>query len=289
MSSRKGHRGPAEHVEEHVDERWMASYMDMVTVLMCMFIVLFAMSSVDSAKFEKLKDSLATGFGQDPSQYADVAEGVIALPDADKTDMGLTDLEAAYQEVVDLSKIRDAIQANLAAKGKESAVAFEMNQRGLVVRLVGAETFFAGGSVALQPGSVDILSAITPVLQGVPMEVSIEGHADTIGSSGQFATDWELSSGRATQVARYFVESGGLAAGRVGATGYSSARPLSTGGSEAERALNRRVDIVVLSDKSEAVRALIPSVVDGTAADPAAATKESSKETKPAKKKSSGH
>ena len=56
-------RGLEEEHEEHVDERWMASYMDMVTVLMCMFIVLFAMSTVDQAKFVQLKNSLATGFG----------------------------------------------------------------------------------------------------------------------------------------------------------------------------------------------------------------------------------
>ncbi|MBW8872765.1 MAG: flagellar motor protein MotB, partial [Leifsonia sp.] len=58
---RKKHEEPEEHENE---ERWMASYMDMVTVLMCMFIVLFAMSTVDAKKFEALKDSLATGFGQ---------------------------------------------------------------------------------------------------------------------------------------------------------------------------------------------------------------------------------
>ena len=289
MSGRRGRKVHSEHVEEHPDERWMASYMDMVTVLMCMFIVLFAMSSVDTAKFEKLKASLATGFGQDETQFADVAEGVIAMPDPAAEDMGLSDLESAQMEVAELSRIRDAIHGNLAAKGRESTVEFDINERGLIVRIIGADTFFTGGSVQLQTGSVDVLSAIAPVLASIDMEVSVEGHADTRGGSGQFATDWELSGGRATQVSRFFVESGGIAASRVGATGYGSGRPLSAGDSDAERALNRRVDIVVLSDKSETVRALIPDVVSGTAVEPASEPKPKATTKKKPAETSGGH
>ena len=73
-SRRRGRKKPEQH---HVDERWMASYMDMVTVLMCMFIVLYAMSSVDANKFEKLRNSLATGFGAVASQTVDTASGTV--------------------------------------------------------------------------------------------------------------------------------------------------------------------------------------------------------------------
>ena len=66
-----------DHGEEHPDERWMASYMDMVTVLMCMFIVLYAMSSVDQQKFEQLRASLATGFGSVETATVDTAEGTV--------------------------------------------------------------------------------------------------------------------------------------------------------------------------------------------------------------------
>src|ERR1700710_479595 len=74
---RRRHEPEEEHENE---ERWMASYMDMVTVLMCMFIVLFAMSTVDQKKFEQLKDSLATGFGQVKTQKIDTASGVVVPP-----------------------------------------------------------------------------------------------------------------------------------------------------------------------------------------------------------------
>jgi chemotaxis protein MotB len=81
--SRRGHRkrGGQDHGEEHPDERWMASYMDMVTVLMCMFIVLYAMSSVDQQKFEQLRASLATGFGVVATETVDTAQGTVVQPD----------------------------------------------------------------------------------------------------------------------------------------------------------------------------------------------------------------
>ncbi|BDZ49025.1 hypothetical protein GCM10025867_12660 [Frondihabitans sucicola] len=78
--SRRGHGGE-DHGDDHPDERWMASYMDMITVLMCMFIVLFAMSSVDANKFAALKESLATGFGQTHSKKVDTASGTVVKAD----------------------------------------------------------------------------------------------------------------------------------------------------------------------------------------------------------------
>ncbi|MDQ0737104.1 OmpA/MotB family protein [Arthrobacter agilis] len=105
--SRRPHRKRhgEEHGEEHPDERWMASYMDMVTVLMCMFIVLYAMSTVDQQKFEQLRTSLATGFGAVETATVDTAEGTI-VPAEHANDEGesfaggaaLTDAETQKQE-----------------------------------------------------------------------------------------------------------------------------------------------------------------------------------------------
>jgi len=80
-----------------------------------------------------------------------------------------------------------------------------------------------------------------------------------------YPTDWELSSARATQVLRHLVERTGVAQERIGAIGYGSARPVDTGDDLAAMARNRRVDVVMLSNQPDSVRALIPSVLDGTA------------------------
>ncbi|WP_159599269.1 OmpA/MotB family protein [Agromyces humi] len=294
MATRK--RRGSGSIEHHVDERWMASYMDMVTVLMCLFIVLFAMSSPSAEKYEKLKESLATGFGVESSDTIDTADGVIVPPDlVDEEGELITDVDLAIREIESLEAIRDQIDASLAGKGLAGAVNYTIDQRGLTVRLVGAETFFQGNSTDLSTKAIDVLSSIGGVIAPIPHEVSVEGHADPHGSPAPFPTDWELSSGRATQVVRFFVERTGVAQTRTGAVGFGSARPITSDASPAGQQMNRRVDVVILSDEPESVRALIPGLVnaDRQAASDAshkAAEKEAEggKKSEP-KKESGGH
>jgi len=258
-----------EHVE-HVDERWMASYMDMVTVLMCMFIVLFAMSSVDQEKFVQLKNSLATGFGSTDVGKLDTAKGVVVT--ADKANQGeatgFTDLQLAMSEVENLQAAQKSLQDAVDAKGIGSEVQFVIDSRGLTIGLIGSEAFFAPNLANLSSQAIQVLDTIAPILAAQPNEVKIEGHADRHGVTINYPTDWELSSGRATAVLRRLVEHGGIAQERISAVGYGSARPVATGSDLAAMAQNRRVDTVMLSTQPEAVRALIPSVLDGTAVSP---------------------
>jgi chemotaxis protein MotB len=263
-------RGVEEEHEEHVDERWMASYMDMVTVLMCMFIVLFAMSTVDQAKFVQLKNSLATGFGAVDVGKVDTAEGIVVPADLVDTpavneDVGLTDLDLAIAEVDELTAARDAMQAALVAAGLDTLVEYTIDERGLSVGLVGSETFFEPNVATLSSQAVAVLDTIGPILAGSEREVSVEGHADRHGVTINYPTDWELSSARATQVLRHLVERAGVDQKRIGAIGYGSARPVDMGDDLAAMARNRRVDVVMLSNQPDSVRALIPSVLDGSA------------------------
>lgn len=267
MSAGRKRRGLEEEHVEHVDERWMASYMDMVTVLMCMFIVLFAMSSVDADKFEKLKNSLATGFGATEVGSIDTAEGVVVPAsrvgeEGEPVEVPQTDLELAKQEVDELEALKEAIRLNLAAQALEHAVDFKIDERGLTIRLIGSETFFGSNSTELAGVAPAVLDAVAPVLAGTAYEIAVEGHADSRAPGAPFPTNWELSSGRATQVLRRLVENGHVGQERIGAIGFGSARPMSAGTSEADMAANRRVDIVVISDQPESVRALIPSVLE---------------------------
>lgn len=260
LSRRRKKHVEAEH--DGPDERWMASYMDMVTVLMCLFIVLFAMSAVDQEKFEALKNSLATGFGQDPSEFTDASGGVIVPAElVSEEGEGFTDIQLALNEVQELQQLRDEISTNLSASGLEHTVSFTIDERGLTVRLVGSETFFDTNRTALAPTAVSVLNAAGPAIAASPYRVSVEGHADGRPSVAPFDTNWELASGRATTVLRYLVESTGVPAHRIGAVGFGSARPLVEEVSPEAQSTNRRVDIVVLSALPEAVRSLVPSIV----------------------------
>jgi chemotaxis protein MotB len=246
--------------EQGPDERWMASYMDMVTVLMCLFIVLFSMSNVDIQKYEKLRNSLATGFGAVNDGKVDTATGVVVpAAQVDQNKEGFNDLQLAEKEVDKLTALKDQMNVNLNNAGLGGTAAFVIDQRGLTVKLVGSRSYFLPDSPVLQDQTVRILAALAPVLQPIPQEIAVEGHCADLVTG--YASTWELSSARATAVLRNLVETGGIAGKRIGAVGYGSARQINNDETEAEHEENRRVDVVVLSDQADKVRALIPEIM----------------------------
>ncbi|WP_323102058.1 flagellar motor protein MotB [Intrasporangium sp. YIM S08009] len=263
MSRRRSTRKPPEKF--HVDERWAVSYMDMITVLFCLFVVLYAMSTVDQNRFEKLRNSLATGFGTKISQRIDTASGTVVPPSMAKKDSeGFADLALATKDVNRFTAIQKEMTRRLTAQGLQKDVQFHIDQRGLTVRLVGSQTFFSPDSSMLTTRANRILDAITPVIVPTRLQVSVEGHAAALRTS--YPSVWELSAERATKVLRAMVERDHLSGSRIGATGFGSSRPASTGRTDADYRQNRRVDVVVLSDQPESVRALIPEALKARAA-----------------------
>jgi chemotaxis protein MotB len=268
-----GRRRPRKKPEEHhVDERWMASYMDMVTVLMCLFIVLYAMSTVDANKFEKLRNSLATGFGAVASETVDTAEGTVVPPElvdeqleafaasqASGPQPPPDALEAALKEVDRLRALEDKMKAELAAAGLSENVEFQIDQRGLTVKLVGSQTFFAPDRPELTERASQVLRVISPILGPAALEIMVEGHA--ANGVTAYPSTWELSSARAVNVLRFMVDRGGIAPGTIGAVAFGSARQVNDDSTPELMELNRRVDIVVISDQPDVVRALIPEVL----------------------------
>jgi chemotaxis protein MotB len=232
------------------EERWMASYMDMVTVLMCLFIVLYAMSTVDAEKWESLKASLATGFGSTESNLADTASGIV-VPEELVGQAGPSEGYAGYvpepTEYEQMQQFADTISAQLGDSGLAAAVEFAIEDRGLVVKLTGVDTFFDGNSARLRPDALEVLDAIGPGLAASGRELSIEGHADPRFNPAPYATTWELAAARATSVLRHLVEVSGVAGEKISGTTFGSSRPSTDG----DPALNRRVDIVVLTTDPE--------------------------------------
>lgn len=238
----------------------MASYMDMVTVLMCMFIVLFAMSTVDQDKFDRLRNSLATGFGAVTSETVDVASGTVVPPERKLDDAeSFSSLELAMKEVDRLTALRQQMESALKADQLEANVQFQINERGLTVKLVGSQAFFLPDRPDLTGRASQVLDTISPALAQTGLEIMVEGHA--ANGITAYPSTWELSSARSVNVLRYLVDRGGVGPGRIGAVAFGSARQVNDDSTEALMELNRRVDVVVLSDKPEAIRALIPEAV----------------------------
>ena len=289
-----GRRRRRAEEEEHVNhERWLVSYSDMITVLMALFIVLFAISQVDQEKYIALSKSLAAGFGDGevtvststldgndgvldgltPQDLEARGEGTAGLVEADRglgrqgedpAPVASVDpqlLAAAQAEAAHLEEVRAALRAALLAQGLDAVVQMRIDERGLVLGLVADDVFFAPASAELTATARQVLDVAAPTLVSLAEQVTIEGHANVLPVGGRYPTNWELSADRATQVLRHLVERDGMPPGRVSAVGYGDARPVAAGMDEASLAVNRRVDLVLLSDAPENVRALLPAVV----------------------------
>jgi chemotaxis protein MotB len=293
MSARGGRgrsrRGGHEEEEHENSERWLISYSDLITVLLALFIVMYAISQVDQQKFLALSSSLAAGFNDQSSQTSILngSQGTQAgLTDQTATnisqstaslvtgDLGLgseaanptpapsTDpnVTAAQNELKHLKDIEAQMEAALAAKGLTDQVTFRITSRGLVAGLVANDVFFAAESADLTPAANTVLDVLAPTLIRLPNSLSIEGNANVLPTSGQYASNWELSADRATKVLRHLVEADGVPGSRCESVGFGDTRPLVPGTSPEALAANRRVDLVILSTAPETVRALLPAL-----------------------------
>jgi chemotaxis protein MotB len=284
MSRRKKHE---EHEEHSNHERWLVSYADMMTLLMVLFIVLFAISQVDQKKFNELREGMAAGFGQQPSPFqgdrsvlaeagvepmAPIAPGPVtteteqtaaerqdARSDAarDAADDRERDLAEAIREVNKLDALRRKVDAALRKHGLANDVSMRIDERGLRISLVSRHIVFAPNVADLSPRGVRVLDVIAPVLQDLPNQIEVAGHTNQIKVKPKFyPSDWELSAARAVTVLRHLKENGGVPGEHMMAAAYGHEQPLIDPSKPHSQELNKRVDILVLSTARDEVRAL---------------------------------
>jgi chemotaxis protein MotB len=170
----------------------------------------------------------------------------------------------ALAEIHRLDGIEKKIKQALKKKGLDHDVRFKVTDRGLVVALVSDDVFFENASAALRPRGVQVLAAVAPAVRGLPNDIAVEGHANRLKiTSGIYPTNWELSAARAAGVVRWLIGHGGIPATKLSATGYGSSRPLFPASDQRSITFNRRVDIVLVSNESPEVRALLPRLGSG--------------------------
>jgi chemotaxis protein MotB len=260
--------------EEGNAERWLLTYADMITLLMVLFIVLFSIGQLDLKKFEELREGLSSSFGTPTPALGDAAgaEGVLdggvvpngqdGLDDPAEAMAAYAAFQAAQREAAqqqaELHQTEEEIQGTLNGQGLGDQVTYRLESRGLVLQVVTDEVLFDSGQADLKPEGVRVLDGIANALRDLPNKIMIEGHTDDRPLNGgvPYATNWELSTGRATSVLRYFVEHHFIASDRVSAAGYADQQPLVANDSDANRSKNRRVEIVVLATTEESEQRL---------------------------------
>jgi chemotaxis protein MotB len=265
---------------EGADERWMVTYADMLTLLLVLFIVLYAISSVNTSKFAELKASLAAAFNNGQPSVLTSGSGIVGgetlatqkqlgaanAPLSQQASKSLNNAQKslAVAEVDQYKKIEKAVDNALAKSSLGGRAQYSIDERGLVITVVTNDLVFAGNSAVLERDGGRIIDAIAPQLKTVDNLLQVDGHTNQANvSTSPYPSGWELSSARASAVVRRLIESDGMPARRLSAVGYSDQRPLLPASDPRSLTRNRRVDIVVVSKLPPAVRVALPDLAAG--------------------------
>jgi len=249
------------HEKEPNHERWLVSYADFITLLFAVFTTLYAMSQTDKKKVEEVMQSLRESFGYSTTSMGGKpavidAGNISIIPNlrpqvAPVPSKKQVKSRRSHAEEKDFLAIKASIEAYLLKSGAQDKVSLSINRRGLVVSLKEAG-FFDSGSATVKKGSDELLSMIAESLRQYSNPFRVEGHTDNVPiHSGQFHSNWELSTARATNIVHDLIETYEYDPDRMSAAGYGEYRPVAENSTADGRAKNRRVDIVMLSGVSE--------------------------------------
>lgn len=241
-------------------DRWLVSYADFVTLLFALFVVMYALSSVNEGKYRTLSQSLTTAFGSRVSPSR-AGEAMVELPAPKNADEAarLRAAAAARAREQRMYALSEALRAALSPLDARGPLRITQSARGIVVE-IGASALFKPADARLEPEAVQVLGAAARVLATVDNAVRIEGHTDSIPiSTPVYPSNWELSAARASAVARLLADNA-VQAKRIGVTGYAEYRPVDTNATAEGRARNRRVTLLVLGDTVDEDRGISHAV-----------------------------
>jgi chemotaxis protein MotB len=248
--SRKRH----EPHEEHPDESWLLPYSDLMTLLLALFIVLFAASSVNTSKLQEMSRAFKTAFSsgisildngaisQDDQLKRRTNEDLIRKDDGKKT---RKDLEQEEQQ--NLEQLKQQIDKYIQKNGLSTQLDTQLNQSQLLIT-IRDNALFPSGSASIKPNSQKLASAIGQMLQRYPdYEILVTGHTDNQPiNTAEFPSNWELSSKRAINFMKILLTNPAFDPKRFSAIGYGEFRPLESNATDAGRAKNRRVEVSIL-------------------------------------------
>ena len=238
-------------------ERWLVSYADFITLLFAFFVVMFAISQVDSQKLGRFVQSVNVAFelkgvfpdsNSHPLPSASDSGGGVGLrpgiaPPKITVVAGVVPSRRALQ-------IRRALERMPLQSKLRDKIHVRLDQRGVTVSLSEAG-FFDTGSALVRADALPTLRDLAEVLKVADSPITVEGHTDDVPiKTALFPSNWELSTVRATSIVRYLIEQHGYDPMRLSATGFAEYRPVGDNATAEGRALNRRVDLVILTEGS---------------------------------------
>jgi len=241
------------HEEPENHERWLVSYADFITLLFAFFVVMYATSTANEQKQKSFEESirlnlrLGMGGGESSGKKDSVDDsiGELIMP------VGAFPQKGGSQEAEDyvqryLDKSMSSVQK------KEILQGIYHDAVGVRISLA-ASTLFTQGSAKLRRSSLEELDKVAEMLQQTDKRIIVEGHTDdTPIADDNFPSNWELASYRAGTVIRYFVKYHKMDPKRFTVVSYADLKPVAPNDTEEHRAMNRRIEILIVTDDKKA-------------------------------------
>lgn len=222
---------------------WMTTYGDLITQILIFFVLLFSFSNVDRDKFTAAMLSLQGSLG--------IIDGGMTLQEGDLMEQGeIGEIMISVQEQREFELLHERVE-EIISEDDLNGIQVNLDERGLVIRFVEG-VLFDSGKADIKNEARAILDKIAPLLIDTHRHIRIEGHTDNLPiNTREFPSNWELSTARAVNVVKYFIEKHNFSPYILSAAGYGEYRPIAPNDSDKNRALNRRVDIIILKSTSE--------------------------------------
>ncbi|MDO7789115.1 flagellar motor protein MotB [Desulforamulus aquiferis] len=221
------------HHEEHIDETWLIPYADLLTLLLALFIVLFASSTIDNDKFKAMKESLNVAFQKGDGLILDMNKPSEPIEMNQNDTIKLEQLKKQLDQYIQDNNLSQELNTGLT----ENYVLLTIREFAL----------FDSGSAIVKPLGREKVSVIGTILDEYPQyEVIVSGHTDSVPINNyQFESNWDLSSKRAINFMKLLLQNDSLDPKRFSAIGYGEYRPVSDNATEEGRAQNRRVEVKI--------------------------------------------
>lgn len=226
--------------EENNTSQWMTTYSDMVTLLLCFFVLLFTFSEIDARKFQAIIKSFQGSLG--------VLEGAKSIDE----DMFITkamESERLFREqeqAKSMEWLYQQLNGFVKNSGLKDTVILGIEERGLLIRFTD-QVLFDSGKAEIKEEGRGILEEIGKILRASDKYIRVEGHTDNVPiNTPRYPSNWELSTARAVNVVKFFIEVSGVEPERLSAAGYGEYHPIVPNDSSENKQKNRRVDVVIL-------------------------------------------
>lgn len=255
MSASRRRRAGAHAGEAHEAgmERWLLTYADMITLLLALFIVLFALSSINIKKFLEFKLGLTQTFN--PSAINEGgSQGLLQQTSLTEQSQSAANVVGPPRTATSLSQLQAIarrIEKTLQQDHLAAAASVTVSARGVVVQVLADKAFFASDSAALGPVGDKVVDVIAGVVRTYQNGLVVEGYTDDEPiTGGPYDSNWELSAVRAANVVNRLNVVDKIPSVRLSAQGYGQTDPVATNATPGGRAENRRIDVVVLNGAS---------------------------------------